>query len=544
MKKIILISCLIALAYGQSQAQTTYNLDVIWHCPKPDTFPWGMWGYSVAAGDFNNDGFVEIVTYTTKGNVSQARSWKKYYYESNPLDTISEIIINDSLRSASPPAMCSGDFNGDGITDLAITDPIGWDTLGRVDIYYGNSLFDMMPDTAIHGPPSAWGSEFGRAIASGDVNGDGIDDLVVGAYWGNSVYIYYGDTLGIHTTADVILHNKSPSECFGISVGSGGDMNGDGCDELVVGADWNSEVYSTGGKVYIYAGGNPMDTMPDAWMFGENIGAQLGGFDVSIVPNKNNAYATGWWGTELTPKWPPSTGRQYWVYGNNPINGDPDLAVSGYYYDSGLGQTSAFAGDVDSNKMGDFISGTITEGNYRGAAYLWINKNNMIGACDASILGLDSSEISGGWMMLGSYVTTVGDVNKDGKDEIAVSNFAGDALHAIWICKYTGPSGVAGEPEFKIQNSKFKIYQNTPNPFSQSTIIKYQLAQAGKVSLKLYNIQGQLVKVLVNEDKKMGSHEVQWNGRDNNGQMVSNGVYIYKLNTGGKSMAKRMTFIK
>ncbi|MBU1355911.1 MAG: FG-GAP repeat protein [Candidatus Edwardsbacteria bacterium] len=553
MNKLLLIILLLLIACGLSHAQTTYNLDVVWHCPKPDTFPWGMWGYSVAAGDFNNDGFVEIVTYTTKGNVSQARSWKKYYYENNPLDTIPEIIINDSLRSASPPAMCSGDFNGDGITDLAITDPIGWDTLGRVDIYYGNSLFDLIPDTAIHGPPSAWGSEFGLTIASGDVNGDGIDDLIVGAYWGGGVYIYYGDTLGIHTVHDIRLRSKY-SENFGLEVASGGDMNGDGYDEIAVGAPWNPESVG-GGKIYIYNGGNPMDTLPAAWMFGENSGAQLGGWRFAIVPNNNGTYANGWWGSPDSPKPTPSTGKQYWLYGGNPIDNDYDLSAVGNYYNSCIGYCSGFAGDADNNGYGDYIGGTPYEGNYRGVTYLWLGSSNIKNYCYGSIAGLDSGLINGRSMNLGGTVFPVGDIDKCGSDEFAVANYFGDTLNAIWICKYTGPSGVEQIPDDRLQITGVKLGQNYPNPFKQSTVISYQATGGGPVKLAVYNIAGQLVKTLINDpspnalgEGRVGavpkSGSVTWDGRDNNGKAVTNGVYIYRLESGDFKATKKLVLIK
>jgi hypothetical protein len=97
-------------------------------------------------------------------------------------------------------------------------------------------------------------------------------------------------------------------------------------------------------------------------------------------------------------------------------------------------------------------------------------------------------------------MAAAGDVDKDGKDEVLFSNPQGYSQKTVWLCKYTGPDGVTGEPEYKIQNTKFKIYQNVPNPFSHQTTIKYQVSQSGKVSLKVYNIAGQVVRVLVNEE--------------------------------------------
>ena len=60
-------------------------------------------------------------------------------------------------------------------------------------------------------------------------------------------------------------------------------------------------------------------------------------------------------------------------------------------------------------------------------------------------------------------------------------------------------------------------------------MINYQLPKTGQVSLKIYNISGQLVKTLVNREQGAGSYSVQWDGRDESGQAVANGVYLYQI---------------
>jgi hypothetical protein len=499
-----------------------------------------MWSYSIATGDFNNDGYIEIISYDLNGNGPGRTKYKRYMYSSNPLDTIPELVQEDS--TGNNPSLCAGDWNGDGIADFAtVAFPIE-DYIGRVLICYGGVGFNLIATDTIYAPSIGIGYGENRAISTGDINGDGIDDLIVGAYWGGGVFVYYGDTLGIHTTHDIRLQSKY-SENFGLSAASGGDMNGDGYDEIAVGAPWNPENVG-GGKIYIYNGGNPMDTLSDSWMFGENAGAQLGGFEIAIVPNKNNNYATGWWGTPFSPGGTGTDpGKQYWLFGGNPFDNIYDLSVLGYYYDSGLGFCSAYAGDMDSNGYGDYIVGDPYE-HYRGAAYLWLGGANPTNYCYGSILGLDSNQISGRAMNLGGTICTVGDINKDGKDEFAVGNYFGDTLEAVWICKYTGPVGVTGEPVNNEQLAVNNVLQNSPNPFSQTTTIKYQLSQAGKANLKIYNIQGQLVRVLVNEDKKVGSYEVKWNGCDDNGNKATNGIYLYSLQTEKDRVVKRMTLLK
>ena len=91
---------------------------------------------------------------------------------------------------------------------------------------------------------------------------------------------------------------------------------------------------------------------------------------------------------------------------------------------------------------------------------------------------------------------------------------------------------------------KFDLGQNKPNPLTQSTIIRYQLAKAGLVSLKVYNIAGQLVRILDEGYRISGVHSIKWDGRDGNGHAVSNGIYIYRLQSGDVSQTRKMIVLR
>ena len=75
----------------------------------------------------------------------------------------------------------------------------------------------------------------------------------------------------------------------------------------------------------------------------------------------------------------------------------------------------------------------------------------------------------------------------------------------------------------------FCLNQNYPNPFNPSTTISYSLAERGFVSLKIRDMLGREVRTLVTEDQTAGSHRVEWNGLDDNGQRVPSGIYFYNL---------------
>jgi hypothetical protein len=82
----------------------------------------------------------------------------------------------------------------------------------------------------------------------------------------------------------------------------------------------------------------------------------------------------------------------------------------------------------------------------------------------------------------------------------------------------------------------FQLY-NYPNPFNPETIIQYSILQESKVVLKIYNIKGQKIKVLVNNELDKGNHSIIWNGEDDSGHNVGSGIYFYKLNVNGKTEA-------
>ncbi|MCP4705370.1 MAG: T9SS type A sorting domain-containing protein [candidate division Zixibacteria bacterium] len=90
----------------------------------------------------------------------------------------------------------------------------------------------------------------------------------------------------------------------------------------------------------------------------------------------------------------------------------------------------------------------------------------------------------------------------------------------------------------------FTLNQNFPNPFNPSTVIQFSLPRLSKVEIEVYNILGQTVRNLVNEEKPAGQYQVIWNGLDNSGKAVSSGMYFYKINTDSFSSSKKMILLK
>ena len=100
------------------------------------------------------------------------------------------------------------------------------------------------------------------------------------------------------------------------------------------------------------------------------------------------------------------------------------------------------------------------------------------------------------------------------------------------------------EQEVTIDKPTLNLAQNYPNPFNPSTTIRFNVPRAGNVKLNVYNIKGQLVKTLLDENRSAGTQTVMWNGVDNNNNNVASGVYFYKLETSGATEMKKMVLMK
>ncbi|MCP4705371.1 MAG: T9SS type A sorting domain-containing protein [candidate division Zixibacteria bacterium] len=91
---------------------------------------------------------------------------------------------------------------------------------------------------------------------------------------------------------------------------------------------------------------------------------------------------------------------------------------------------------------------------------------------------------------------------------------------------------------------EYTLNQNYPNPFNPSTTIQFSLPRLSKVEIEVYNILGQTVRNLVNDEKPAGQYQVTWDGRDNSGKTVSSGIYFYKIKTDNFTSSKKMLLLK
>jgi len=104
-----------------------------------------------------------------------------------------------------------------------------------------------------------------------------------------------------------------------------------------------------------------------------------------------------------------------------------------------------------------------------------------------------------------------------------------------------------GQSDPVLENNKastFKLERNFPNPFNPETVIKFNLPEASRVSLNVYNILGQIVRVLVDEELPAGLHSVVWDGKNGQASDVASGVYFYRIKAGDFESTMRMTLLR
>jgi len=96
----------------------------------------------------------------------------------------------------------------------------------------------------------------------------------------------------------------------------------------------------------------------------------------------------------------------------------------------------------------------------------------------------------------------------------------------------------------KDANKTIATASNFPNPFNPETRITYTLNKPGQVKIRIYNVQGQFIKTLLDEYQNPGIYSSTWNGKTDNGETVPSGMYFYRIDAGGETLTQRMTLMK
>jgi len=126
-------------------------------------------------------------------------------------------------------------------------------------------------------------------------------------------------------------------------------------------------------------------------------------------------------------------------------------------------------------------------------------------------------------------------------DDCSGAGFSWDST----VLEYTWNSGTTESfSDYGQVIKEFRLNENYPNPFNPSTTITYDVANAGDVTLSIYNMKGQEINILAQGYHNVDSYSVVWNGTDNSGSEMPAGMYIYKLVADGFVQSNKMSFVK
>jgi hypothetical protein len=238
-----------------------------------------QFGASVAAnGDPNGDGFADIVVGAQWNDADAPNAGRAYLYWGGPgADAVTDVILRPDVvqsRALTGYAVAIlGDVDGDGIDDVAVGSPVSR-LAGRVFVYAGGPSMDGIPDRVLGGLKSL--EFFGAAVTGvGDMNGDGIRDILVGAPWFVPLftsatrvgrgYLFFGKAGG-GGVVDVLIEGRPIAGFqdelqFATSVAAAGDVNGDGYADLLVGQPADGTFVA--GRAFVYYGGFFVHRFPD-----------------------------------------------------------------------------------------------------------------------------------------------------------------------------------------------------------------------------------------------------------------------------------------
>jgi hypothetical protein len=114
----------------------------------------------------------------------------------------------------------------------------------------------------------------------------------------------------------------------------------------------------------------------------------------------------------------------------------------------------------------------------------------------------------------------------------------------VYAAFTTDASVDVDDEEGTILPFKFELSQNYPNPFNPVTTINYNLPRRSNVTIEVFNILGQKVITLLDENKSAGEYQITWGGNDSNEQKVSTGIYFYRFQAGDYVETKKMLLLK
>jgi hypothetical protein len=435
-----------------------------------------------------------------------------------------------------------GDINGDGHADFAMRES---GQKYRISLYFGGSVLDTIPDGYVIGDSSGFvfGDRFGcyqrisnvpeSNISAGKISDTGDVQIMIGDPSYNDVgrvYSFNGRNGCFDSLAFCHIESLRAGGFYGGQVQVLGDVNGDGYKDFAIGYPTYSS--SIKGEVRIYLGESIFDLVPDI---------------ILREPPALSGITTSF-GQILTPvgdlnndglvEFIVGAGRLPLLYfGGNPLDTLPRFILDR------VADHFINGGDINADGYNDLLVGR-DESPLTGYAYVYYGGPTMDSIRDLEIRELDLPYPASGF---GQTVAGLGDVDGNGSNDFAVgstSNLVEDQDYGfLWVFRGLLPSTDVNDEKRNLP-LHFTLEQNYPNPFNAGTTISYSLKKKTSVRLEVFNISGQLVKVLIDQEQPAGNHTISWNGKDSSGKSVASGIFIYRLQASKEIETKKMILIR
>jgi hypothetical protein len=392
-----------------------------------------QFGRVVSAGDVNGDGFSDVVVGAARFDNGETDEGRVVLYlgSASGLSLAPAWTAEGNQMGAQLgySVASAGDVNGDGYSDVVVAAPFfsnGEASEGRVFLYLGSptGLSSGPAWTAEVNQANAW---FGYSVASaGDVNGDGFSDVVVGAPVMNNgrVFLYLGSTRGLALTESWTAEINQ-SSLFGASVASSGDVNGDGYSDVVVGANFFVNGQSGEGGVFVYLGNPSGLGVTPAWTAeGNQAGAQFGQSVASAGDVNADGYADLLVGSQSSnPE--AKEGRAFLFLGSSTgLAAIPAWTAEGNQTNAFFGDAVASAGDVNGDGFSDVVvgGGRFDNGEAdEGRAFLYLGSASGLTPTPAWTAESDQASSD-----FGGAASSAGDVNGDGFSDVVVGALSFD----------------------------------------------------------------------------------------------------------------------